>query len=46
MPSIQLSSSLRRAQVALAKGRPDLRVEFYYASWDASQRITINEVSG
>ena len=45
-PRLRQEEDLRRARAALAKERPDLRVEFYYAGWDASERITIDEVSG
>ena len=37
---------LRRARATLAKERPELSVELYYAGWDATQHVTIEPVSG
>jgi hypothetical protein len=37
---------LRRARAALAKERPELSIELYYAGWDASQHIIMEGVDG
>jgi hypothetical protein len=42
----QRQEEVRRARVALAKERPELSVELYYAGWDASEHIIIDAVSG
>ena len=44
-PRLRQEQDLRRAHAALAKERPDLSVDLYYAGWDASDRITIDPVS-
>ena len=43
-PRQRQEEDLRRARAALAKERPELSVELYYAGWDASQHITIDAV--
>ena len=45
-PRQRQEEDLRRARAALAKERPELSVDLYYAGWDASQHITIDMVSG
>ena len=45
-PRQRQEEDLRRARAALAKERPELSVELYYASCDASEHITIDAVSG
>jgi len=44
-PRERQEEDLRRARAALVKERPDLRVELYYAGWDANHRITISDVT-
>ncbi len=44
-PRQRQEEDLRRVRVALAKERPELSVELYYAGWDESQRITIERVA-
>ena len=45
-PRGRQEEDLRRARTALAKERPELKIELYYAGWDASRRIIIDAVSG
>ena len=40
-PRKRQEEDLRRARAALAKERPDLSVEVYYAGWDAANQIVI-----
>jgi hypothetical protein len=44
-PRLRQEEDLRRARVALARERPDLSVELYYASWDAGEHISVETVS-
>jgi hypothetical protein len=44
-PRLRQEQDLRRARVALARERPELSVELYYASWDAAEHITVETVS-
>jgi len=44
-PRLRQEEDLRRARAALAKERPELRVELYYAGWDAAEHITIDTVA-
>ena len=41
-PRTRQEEDLQRARAALAKERPELSVELYYAGWDAGQHITID----
>jgi hypothetical protein len=43
-PRKRQEEDLRRARAALAKERPELAVELYYAGWDAGQHITVEMV--
>jgi hypothetical protein len=43
-PRQRQEEDLRRAQAALAKERPELSIELYYAGWDASRHVTIEGV--
>jgi hypothetical protein len=45
-PRLRQEEDLRRARAALAKERPQLGIELYYAGWDASNHITIESVNG
>jgi len=45
-PRQRQEEDLRRLRAALAKERPELMVELYYAGYDASEHITIDAVSG
>ena len=45
-PRRRQEQDLRRAQAALAKERPGLSIELYYAGWDASRHVTIEQVDG
>jgi hypothetical protein len=45
-PRQRQEEDLRRARAALAKERPELSVELYYAGFDASEHITLDEVPG
>jgi len=45
-PRQRQEEDLRRARAALAKERPELSVELYYAGWDASRHINIEGVDG
>jgi hypothetical protein len=44
-PRLRQEEDLHRARVALARERPDLSVELYYAGWDTNERITVEAVS-
>jgi len=44
-PRLRQEEDLRRARAALAKERPQLGIELYYAGWDASKHITIESVN-
>ena len=44
-PRERQEQDLRRARAALAKERPELGIELYYAGWDASDHITFDAVS-
>ncbi len=37
---------LLRVKAVVAERRPELRLELYYAGWDASEHITIERVTG
>src|ERR1039457_4231457 len=41
-PRARQEEDLRRAQRALAKERPHLSIELYYAGWDANRHVTID----
>ena len=43
-PRLRQEQDLRRAREALAREHPGLEVEAYYAGWDASEHIVIDEV--
>lgn len=45
-PRKRQEEDLRRARAALAKERPELRVELYYAGWDVGRHITVDAVAG
>ena len=45
-PRQRQEEDLRRARTALAKERPDLSIELYYAGWDANRHITVESVTG
>jgi hypothetical protein len=45
-PRERQEQDLRRARAALAKERPELGIELYYASFDLNQRITVDTVCG
>ena len=45
-PRQHQEDDLRRVRQALAKDFPHLQVELYYAAFDASDRVTIEPVSG
>jgi hypothetical protein len=45
-PRQRQEEDLRRVRAALAKERPELNIELYYAGWDSGRHITIDEVSG
>ncbi len=44
-PRMRQEEDLRRARIALLKELSAVRVELYYAGWDAEDRITIDAVS-
>ena len=44
-PRLRQEEDLRRARAALAKERPQLSIELYYAGWDANKHITIESVN-
>ncbi len=44
-PRARQEEDLRRAHAALARERPELSVQLYYAGWDASEHISIDAVS-
>jgi hypothetical protein len=37
---------LGRAAATMEKDFPDLKVELYYAGWDATDRVTIDSIPG
>ena len=43
-PRQRQEEDLRRARAALTRERPQLQVDLYYASWDASQHIVIEQL--
>jgi len=45
-PRARQEEDLRRARRALAKERPHLSIELFYAGWDANKHITIEGVDG
>jgi hypothetical protein len=44
-PRLRQEEDLRRAWRTVAKEHPDLKVELYYAAWDAKDRVTMEAVS-
>lgn len=44
-PRLRQEEDLRRVEQALMKEFPELRVELYYAGWDANDQVTVDPVS-
>jgi hypothetical protein len=45
-PRERQEQDLRRAATTMKRDFPDLKVELYYAGWDATDRVTIDSIPG